>query len=164
MCGGVGFKIKNIPEEELKKYYSSELIKRFKSEGRVESFFWLEKPVLPVKSKKGTQLLLWGNKDEDIKLPKTGWAKKESLDQGKWDYLKPEMVDIPVDSGYEKKIWFDLPEGTKGIVVEKDADERVYMITKEASQEYKEKTGHDREPLGEKDNYQHELGKQNKML
>jgi hypothetical protein len=154
MCGGVGFKTKNIPDKELKKFYSPELIKRFKTTGRIESFFWLKEPVLPVKIKQGTQLVIWGNKDNNLKLPKTGWAKQESLKDGKWNYLNPEPVDIQVDSGYEKKTWFDLPKGTKGIVVKRDNKERVYMITKEAGDEYKKATGHDREPLGEKKNYE----------
>jgi hypothetical protein len=154
MCGGVGFKTKNIPENELKKYYSPELIKRFKTTGRIESFFWLKEPVLPVKTKKGVQLVLWGNKDENVKLPKTGWAKEESLKVGKWNYLKPEPVDIPVDSGYEKKTWFNFDNGTKGIVIKRNKDERVYMITKEASEEYKKFAGHGREPLGKKGNYE----------
>lgn len=119
MCGGVGFKIKNIPEGELKKYYSSELIKRFKTAGRIESFFWYKDAVLPVETKSGIQLRLWGNKEENIRLPKTGWAKEESLKQGKWNYLHPEMVNILIDDGYEKKTWFNMPEGTKGIVVKK---------------------------------------------
>ncbi len=157
MCGGVGFKIKNIPEEELKKYYSPELIRRFKTTDRIESFFWRQDAVLPVATERGGKLLLWGNKDENLKLPLTGWAKEESLKQGKWSYLKPEIVDVPVDSGYEKKTWFDLPNGTKGIVVKKDKAERIYMITKEASTEYKKQTGYEREPLGEKNNYQPEF-------
>ncbi|MCX6796233.1 MAG: hypothetical protein NTW06_01920 [Candidatus Falkowbacteria bacterium] len=164
MCGGVGFRIKNIPDQELKKYYSPELIKRFKTIDRIESFFWQPKPILPVAGKGGVQLISWGNKDENFKLPKTGWAKEESLQAGKWDYLHPEIVKIPIEQGYEKKTWFDLPQGTQGIVVKKGEDERVYMITKEASEEYKRATGHDREPLGEKKNYEYELGrKENKF-
>ncbi|MCU0679599.1 MAG: hypothetical protein MUC28_04120 [Planctomycetes bacterium] len=159
MCGGVGFKIKNISDEELGKYYSPELVKRFKTGGRIESFFWHKNAVLPVKTKQGTQLKIWGNKDENIKLPKTGWAKSESLAAGKWDYLRPEPADIPVDAGYEKKTWFDLPQGAKGIVVKRGREERVYMITKEASEEYKRQTGHGREPLGDKNNFQHEFGR-----
>lgn len=153
MCGGAGFKIKNIPEKDLKKYYSTELIKRFKETGKIESFFWQKNAVLPVKGKTGVQLILWGNKDKDIKLPKTGWAREESLKDGKWDYLHPEMVDIPIDDGYEKKTKFNLPNGTKGIVVQKGESGRVYMVTKEASPEYQKETGHNREPLGEKKNY-----------
>jgi len=153
MCGGVGYKIKNISDHELKKYFSAELIKRFKNEEEIEEFFWKKNPVLPVKTKKGIQLMLWGNKDENIKLPKTGWAKEESLKEGRWNYLNPEIADIPIERGCEKKVWFNMPEGTKGIIVKKNNDERVYMVTKEAGEEYKKKTGHNREPLGKKKNY-----------
>ncbi|HAM88902.1 MAG: hypothetical protein US83_C0002G0004 [Candidatus Falkowbacteria bacterium GW2011_GWC2_38_22] len=153
MCGGAGFKIKNIPESELKKYYSPELIKRFKDAGKIESFFWQKNAVLPVAEKNGTRLMIWGNKDKDIRLPKTGWAREESLKEGKWDYLHPEVVDIPIEDGYEKKTKFKLPSGTKGIVVQKGEDSRVYMITREASQEYQKETGHDCELLGEKIDY-----------
>lgn len=153
MCGGARFKIKNIPEQELKKYYSPELVKKFKTVGAAESFFWQKNAVLPVKGKNGEQLMLWGNKDKALKLPKTGWAKLESLKAGKWDYLHPKIADLPLDKGYEKKVWFDLPKGAKGIVVEKNKQERVYLLTQAADAEYKKETGHDREPLGEKKNF-----------
>ena len=164
MCGGVGYKTRNIPESELKKYYSPELLKHFKQTGRIESFFWQTKAVLPVKGRKKVQLVIWGNKDTDIKLPKTGWARQESLDEGKWDYLHPQPVDIAVDSGYEKKTWFELPQGTKGVVVKRGEEERVYMITKEADEAYRKETGHNREPLGPKKNFEHELGGQKPLL
>ena len=111
MCGGVGFRVKNIPDEELKKYYSPEYIEKIKKTGRGESFFWLRDAVLPIKVNGKTQLKLWGNKDEDVRLPSTGWARVESLEMGKWDYLSPEEVDIIIESGYEKKVWFDMPNG-----------------------------------------------------
>lgn len=153
MCGGVGFKIKNIPEKELSKFYSPEMIKRFKADGRCESFFWQKNSVLPVKTRTGMQLKLWGNKNENLKLPETGWAKEESLREGKWDYLKPVIVNIPIDKGCEKKIWFDAIGGMKGILVKRNNLERVYMVTKESSSEYLKETGHNREPVGEKRNY-----------
>lgn len=164
MCGGVGFQTKNISEEELKKYYSPELIKRFKKTGCVESFFWQDKAVLPVETKAGVQLMLWGNKDQNVKLPPTGWAREESLKEGKWEYLHPEPVAIPAESGYEKKTWFKFRKGTKGVAIERQGEKRVYMITKQAGKEYAEKTGHDREPLGDKENYQQEAEKQKRLF
>ncbi len=155
MCGGVGFKIKNIPEEELRKFYPEKVIKKIKSADKAQSFFWYKDAVLPVKGENGVQLKLWGNKDDDIRLPKTGWAKEESLKEGKWDYLQPEMVDLMIEAGYEKKVWFDMPNGAKGIVVTKNGQERVYMITEEADDEYKRETKHNREPIGKKKNFIH---------
>jgi len=164
MCGGVGYKTKNIPDVELKKYYSQELIDRFKHEGRVESFFWHEQASLPIRRGEKIQLMLWGNKNKELKLPSTGWARIESIKNGKWDYLHPDEVDILVDKGYEKKTWFDFKNGTKGLIVKKGDEERVYMITKEASREYKDETSHNREPLGRKDNYKPETYKEEKLL
>ena len=164
MCGGVGYKPKNISDEELRKYYSPELIKRFKTTGRIESFFWHNNANLPIKRKNKIQLKLWGNKNDNLRLPKTGWARQESLQAGKWEYLHPELVDIPVDSGYEKKTWFDFSNGAKGLLVKKGEEERVYMITMEAGEEYKKETGHNREPLGKKANYEQESGKERKII
>lgn len=156
MCGGIRFNLKQVPEAELKKYYSEELIRRFKSTGAVESFFWHKQAVLPVK-KKGSdkaQLTLWGNKEGEIKLPKTGWARVESLNEGKWNWLNPEEVDILAEQGYEKKVWFKFQNGTKGVLVkDKQGVEHVYMITKKADEKYRKATGHDREPLGDKGDF-----------
>ncbi|OGF31269.1 hypothetical protein A3H09_01630 [Candidatus Falkowbacteria bacterium RIFCSPLOWO2_12_FULL_45_13] len=79
MCGGVGFKIKNIPERELKKYYPPDMTKRFKAADRAESFFWQKNPVLPVKTDGTVELVERGNRDDQLKLPLTGWAKAESI-------------------------------------------------------------------------------------
>ena len=64
----------------------------------------------------------------------------------------------------KKKTWFNMPRGTKGVVVKRDSKRRVYMIIKDASTEYQEQTGHNREPIWEKENYEHELGKQTKLI
>ena len=91
---------------------------------------------------------------EIITYPVSYALFRQVLKDGKWDYLKPDTVDIPIDSGYEKKVWFDMPEGTKGVLVEsKEGDERVYMITSKASDRYEKETKHDREPVGKKLKY-----------
>lgn len=146
MCGGVAYKIKNISLVELEKTFNGEKLEKINKEGKAQSFFWDKEAVLPVNKKNGISLLPWGNKNPNISLPKTGWARLESLEAHKWDYLEPEFVDIPVFLGFEKNVWFDL-KGAKGVVVRKGNIERVYMITKEASEEHKKLTKHDREPL-----------------
>jgi hypothetical protein len=148
MCGGVAYRYKNIKESELEHFYSPEEIEKARQSGRVESFFWQKQASLPIITKDGLKLCEWGNKDKTIKLPLTGWARSESIEIGKWDYLRPEFVDIFVDSGYEKKVWFDFRGKAKGLLFKDNGKERVYMITKEAGSEYQKLTGHDREPLG----------------
>lgn len=152
MCGGVFTNWNRVPKKELGKFLSkSELIKITSGEG-LESFFWSQTPILPVEDKSGIHIRKWGNRDKELKLPKTGWAKQESLIDGKWNYLKPEKVKILADRGYEKGVWFDIESGgIEGILVAKANEERVYMVTKEASLDYKKLTGHGREAVTQMD-------------
>jgi len=149
MCGGIAFKISKIPKAELDKFYSElEIVDQIKKD-QAQSYFWSKRPVLPIEdSNRNIKLYDWGNRSEEVKLPKTGWAKQESIEQGWWQQYKPKFVTIPAEKGYEKGVWFDLSgRGFEGIAVKDKKDERVYMITKPASQEYKNLTHHDREPI-----------------
>ena len=89
----------------------------------------------------------WGNRDPEIKLPKTGWAKSESVDEGRWSYLNPQPVVIPAEFGYEKGVWFTIDGGIRGLLIERQEGPRVYMLTKPATAEYARATSHDRMPL-----------------
>lgn len=147
MCGGIGFNLSDIDKKELLHFYEPEEIEQFKKTGIGLSFFWNREPTLPVQdSHHKVRLLNWGNRNKKINLPKTGWAKSESLKNSKWDYLKPKEVIIPAVKGYEKGVWFPIKKGIKGIVIDKDGEQRVYMVTRQSSPEYLNLTKHDREP------------------
>lgn len=147
MCGGIGYRIDKIPKKELKKYYDDKQIRAFEDKGEFQSFFWSKQPLLPIEEKGQVELKEWGNRDKNIKLPQTGWAKAESINEGKWAYLKPDFVKIVADRGYEKGVWFSLKkEGFQGVKVSRDDLERVYMITKPADEKYLRLTKHNRQP------------------
>lgn len=148
MCGGIGFGFKRIPFAQLKEFYSDKEISDFKKNNLVTSFFWQKMPILPYKDQGGqTKLSLWGNRDQDLKIPKTGWAKIESYNQGKWDYLKPQTVKILAEKGYEKGVWFETKNGISGLKIEYKNKPYIYMLTKPSSKEYFKLTQHDREPV-----------------
>lgn len=148
MCGGVFCNWTRIPDSELKKYYTKEEIEKMKREKGYQSFFWSKRPVLPVEVDGKVELKDWGNRSKEVNLPKTGWAKGESIDEGKWAYLNPKFVKIPADKGYEKGVWFEPASGGfKGVEVNRNGEDRVYVMTKPASKEYQELTKHDREPV-----------------
>ena len=153
VCGGYKATIKDISDEELKRYYTPEQIAILKEKGVLENYFWSERPVIPAKIEGKTKLFDWGNRDKKAPFPVTGWAKKESVDAGRWNYLNPSKVTIPINKGYEKKVCFDMPEGTEGLLLEKEGDRRVYMITEEAKGGYLKATNHPRMPIGEKTNF-----------
>lgn len=146
MCGGIAFKLSKVPKSELARIYGKEKAALLAKRNEAESRFWDERPVLPVIEGGQINLYDWGNRDKNIGLPKTGWAKDESLRAGKWDSLKPQDVTIAAEKGCEKGVWFETPGGISGIKVTEGKEERVYMVTKTASEGYRQKTGHDREP------------------
>jgi len=146
MCGGITYNVEKIPENELNKFYTKNQIDLFKKNKMVSSFFWDKKPILPIKKNNNITLFEWGNRDKKINLPLTGWAKNESLESGKWNYLNPKKIQILANKGYEKGIWFNIENNIEGILVKKNDIEKVYMITKESNSNYFKKTKHNRMP------------------
>jgi hypothetical protein len=156
MCGGVIFPYKKEYREMLEQFYSPEEVARFEATGEVRSLYWQRgEPVLPVvasddeedEKEAEPRLMLWGNRDKEAPFPKTGWARAESIDEGKWRYLKPKPALIPVSYGVEKGKWFTIQNGIAGMVVQKDGEERIYMLTREANPEFFDHTHHDRMPV-----------------
>jgi len=154
MCGGVVYNLERVPEEDLEKFYSKEQIAYFKKKKMISSFYWDKSPVLPAEIDGQIRLFDWGNRDKNASFPETGWAKNETIEEGKWKWLHPKKVKIPVNRGCEKKVWFDFKNGTNGILVGQDSDKRVYMITEKADKKYLEETNHDRMPMGDKSNFE----------
>jgi hypothetical protein len=151
MCGGVIFPFKREHRAMLEQFYGDQQLKEFEETGAVRSLYWSKgAPVLPVLHEgagDGEELFLWGNRDKDVKLPQTGWAKRESIEEGKWAYLRPSPVVIPVTHGVEKGKWFVIENGIRGLLVARGGLQRVYMLTEEADPEFVSVTGHPRKPV-----------------
>ena len=146
MCGAVAIKYDPAMKEELTKFFTAEEIARFDTNGEIVFAYWDKRPMLPIRKGNEICFIDWGNRDEKLRLPKTGWARLESLLEKKWDHLKPKVVLIPAQRGCEKKVWFDLTADIKAVLVQKNGVKRVYMITEATKPEYKELTKHERMP------------------
>jgi hypothetical protein len=150
MCGGISFSLEGISWEELAKFLEPSELDAFRKEGRGRSVFWGRRPILPVRlsrdPKSGIHIFDWGNREKGIDMPRTGWAKYESLQAGRWNWLRPTKVLIPAIRGVEKGRWFDIDGAIAGVLVESDDVRRAYMVTVPASREYQELTGHGRMP------------------
>lgn len=147
MCGGVRFHYDPAYDTALEEAYPAAKLEQFRHTGIVESLFWQPRPVLPIRTADQIQILGWGSHDKQLRLPQTGWVRQESLDAGKWDYLHPQPVTIPVLAGVEQKIWFGIDHGIQGIVVHTAGIQRVYMLTQRPTAAFAELTGHDRMPV-----------------
>ena len=147
MCGGVRFNYNEAIQPALSAAFSGEQLAQFQESGVVQSVYWQPRPVLPARIGDKLALFDWGNREETLKLPKTGWVRTESLEAGKWDYLRPQEVVIPVFQGVEKKVWFTINHGIRGYLVRRGDQQRVYMLTAAPTPEYLALTGHDRMPV-----------------
>lgn len=155
MCGGVIFPYKKIYAEALAKSYSPEELAEFERTGQVRSLYWQRgEPVLPVLTEdaeeddpEGLVLLRWGNRDKAAPFPQTGWARIDSIEAGRWSHLRPKPVVIPVSYGVEKGKWFPIESGIMGVLVERKGEERVYMLTDQATPEFLDVTKHERMPV-----------------
>ena len=146
MCGAVMMDFDQISKQDWLRFFNEKEVADFEEQNNIILAFWHKQPVLPVELQGEKTLIEWGNRDKSIKLPKTGWARLESLEAGKWNYLNPQVVKIPAALGYEKKVWFPLESEIRGVLITKDELTKVYMITQTATDEYKILTGHDRMP------------------
>lgn len=146
MCGGVRFRYDEKLAPALSDIYTTEQLQQARATGVVTSVFWQARPVLPAIIDGDLRVFDWGNREETLKLPKTGWVRIESLAAGKWNYLRPREVIIPAFQGVEKKIWFGIDHGIRGFLVRRGDQERVYMLTLPPTDEYRALTGHDRMP------------------
>ncbi|MEO8286398.1 MAG: hypothetical protein ABI670_08155 [Chloroflexota bacterium] len=158
MCGGVIFPYRKEYREMLAQFYTPAELEQFEATGEVKSLYWQRgEPVLPVLAagpdedsdaqEPAPRLLRWGNRDKEAPFPKTGWARMESIDEGKWRHLKPKPALIPVEFGVEKGKWFNIETGIAGLIVQKDGEERIYMLTREANPEFLDHTHHERMPV-----------------
>jgi len=148
MCAGLSFHIDNINPKELLRFFTPEEFDKQRKGDTVQTFFWQHRPFLPIEEEGEVHLYDWGNRDKAIKLPKTGWAKIESVRDGRWDWLSPKIVKVPSTAGYEKRKWFKTPEGVQAVKVRYHNLTRVYLLTTKADQEFMKKINHDRQPVG----------------
>lgn len=147
MCAGISFSIDKINPKELDRFFTPLEFAKQRKGDLVMTFFWQVQPFLPVEEEGGVHLYKWGNRDKNIKLPKTGWAKIESVQDGRWDWLSPKIVTVPSYMGYEKKKWFKTPKGIKALKVCFHNLTRVYLLTTKPTLDYVKLTGHDRMPV-----------------
>ena len=148
MCFGIALAISEVPEELVELHRHRVALREPGDTRELRFLFRDPKPELPVWH--GNQLLIypWGNRDGASRLPRTGWCRQESLDEGRWRHLYPTPVEIPATFGLEKGVWFLIEEGLCGVLVhDESGGPHVYMLTQPASHYYEVMTRHNRMPV-----------------
>lgn len=149
MCFGIALPIDALPEELVERYPHRLATREPEAARELRFTFRDPQAELPVWRDNQLQILAWGNRDDRAsRLPRTGWCRQESLESGRWSWLRPEMVEIPAALGLEKGVWFLITEGIRGVLVHDERGRpRVYMLTQPASHYYQIMTRHDRMPV-----------------
>ncbi|MHB8088252.1 MAG: hypothetical protein ACYDH2_08365 [Anaerolineaceae bacterium] len=109
-------------------------------------YFPSPKAALPVLKKDGEiEWITWGKRKEENapEFPNGGWARLDSIKQGKWQRYLPRPVLIPIHSFMEKDAdkvshWFDMKpdEVLQGLLTIQDSVARVYVVTTDTPEEF----------------------------
>ena len=109
-------------------------------------YFPSPKAALPVLKKNGEiEWVTWGKrKEENVPaFPNGGWARLDSIKEGKWQRYQPRPVLLPIQSFMEKDAekvshWFDMKAGevVQGLLTAHDGVARVYVVTTDTPAEF----------------------------
>jgi putative SOS response-associated peptidase YedK len=109
-------------------------------------YFPSPKAALPVLKKDGEiEWVIWGKRNEENvpAFPNGGWARLDSIKEGKWQRYQPRPVLLPIQSFMEKDAervshWFDmkLDEVVQGLLTVHDGAARVYVVTTDTPDEF----------------------------
>jgi len=149
MCAGISLSWRDLPEALVECHRLKDRV-IVRQEGADREFRFLyrdRRPLIPAWCGNELRIYCWGS--GGTKLPRTGWITTESLEEGRWRDLAPERVEIPATFGFDRGIWFQVPEGgLQGVLVRDEADRpHVYILTRPASHYYKVMTRSHREPV-----------------
>jgi len=109
-------------------------------------YFPSPKAALPVLKKDGdVEWVTWGKRNEEPVegSPSGGWARLDSINEGKWKRFHPKPVLLPVQSFMEKdherkSHWIEVPQGevVQGLLANFADQSRLYVVTTDTPDEY----------------------------
>ncbi|QDU10184.1 hypothetical protein [Gimesia aquarii] len=150
MCTGITVSRHAVPDEFIKQYNLEE---RFfqRSERAQKEILFMQRhrlPLLPVFYQGAVHVMRWGNRRRDIKVPLAWNCDMATLESGAWTQYAPEPIEILATFGFEKGVWYQVPEGIRGVVIHDQHNEPyVYLLLQPSSHYYQVMTGYDREPV-----------------
>lgn len=108
-------------------------------------YFPNPKAALPIVRPDGDVWMKWGTRKEEPSngFVQGGWARLQSVEEGKWDKYQPERVKLATIAFMEKdpervSHWFDVPPGKamEGLIAHINEEARLYVITEPMPAEY----------------------------
>jgi hypothetical protein len=148
MCSGIALALSELSDTLVGSPAIKSRIHTRGGEREARFLYRQRKPLLPVWREGQLLLIQWGAWNLDRLLPKNGVVMLADIEEGKWQHLCPEPVDIPATVGLENGIWFRVQQGMRGIFVARDGQPpMVFMLCETASHYYKIMTRSERMPV-----------------
>ncbi|MBD3330053.1 hypothetical protein GF354_00820 [Candidatus Peregrinibacteria bacterium] len=140
MCTSIRFSRYEFRDSELDSYGLSP------SGDQVRVSIYAAKPVLPIFYRGKNIFVEWGNK-RDMRLPRTGFCRMDSLKAGKWRWFEPEKVKVVASFAMVNGVWFQVREGISAILVSGFGKKKCFILTEPSTRYFKIMTGSLRMPV-----------------
>lgn len=150
MCTGITVSRHAVPDELIKQYNLEErFMQRSEHAGKEILFMQRHRhPLLPVHYQGQTRIMPWGNRRRNVKVPLAWSCELSAIESGSWSHFSPEPVEVPATFGLERGVWYQVPQGIRGVVIHDQHDHPyVYLLLEPASHYYQVMTGYHLEPV-----------------
>jgi hypothetical protein len=149
MCSGIALALNELPPELIERHGLGSRIHDRCGVLEVRFLHRAQDPCLPVWHEGQLLIAPWGNRrGRSVRLPRTGWTWRETVEDGGWSQVEAALVDIPATMGLENGIWYRVRHGMRGLLVPDEQGRPVaYMICESASHCYAIMTRSDRMPV-----------------
>lgn len=111
----------------------------FLYQGKLQTvYFAKSNAMLPIKLLNGEiRLVRWGRRQhENRDMPLGGWARLESIHNGKWNRYLPKSVKLPIEkfmkTDFEGHVhWYEVIKGQwiQGLLAQEENEYCVYIVT-----------------------------------
>lgn len=140
MCTGIALPLDEFPLAVLDRHRLRERVYERAGVPEIQFHWWHQPAVLPVRLDGRVAILPWGSKDRRGPLPYGGWVSAAHVEAGHLAAARPQPVVIPAALGQHKGTWFLISEGVRGVVIGSRSGPVVYMLTRRATNYYRNMT------------------------
>lgn len=149
MCAGIALAWSELPTDLIGRHGLARRVHERGGAREVQFLYRDGGPRLPVWRDGRLQIVRWGNgRGQSRFLPRTGWTWLATIQSGGWRGTDAIPVDIPATLMWDRRIWYWVRQGLRGLLV---PDERgiavAYVICEPSSHYYRVMTRSPRMPV-----------------
>jgi hypothetical protein len=138
MLSGVSLALSEVPLEIIAQNNLAKRIRERGGEREVEFLFRDAPRLLPVWCEGRLHVVTWGNRRGESRiLPYTCWTHLATVESSGWAAFQTKAVIIPASLGLDKKVWFRIHQGVRGLLAKDERGvPRVYVVCEPSTRYY----------------------------